>query len=305
MMRAIPSSQCLIKENMIMMKKILLFISTVLLSVNVFAGTKAESAAEDKFDRGIGISTSVFIPKGTLGVGASFSYGTYDLGNSEGDAGFKALFGLVNGINAKMVTGGVSPNASYFVIDNLAVGGRFDFKRSKIDVGSVNLSLTDEMNFGLKNFHYLKDAYEGAVFARYFIPFGKSKRFAMFTELRASGGYAQAETYNLSDADKHGTYQDIYNFEIGVIPGLCAFVTNEVALEVAVGLVGLNYQKTVQHTDQVGTSIMENSEANFKINLLNISLGISVYLPLKNAGVAKATKPAKPAKPAKKEIKKS
>ena len=119
----------------------------------------------------------------------------------------------------------------------------------------------------------------GAVFARYFIPFGTSKRFAMFTELRASGGYAQSETYKLTDLDKNGTYQDIYDFEIGVIPGLCAFVTNEVALEVSVGLVGLNYQKTVQKTDNVGVSVMENSGANFKINLLNINLGISVYLP--------------------------
>ena len=101
----------------------------------------------------------------------------------------------------------------------------------------------------------------------------------MFTELRASGGYAQSETYKLTDLDKNGTYQDIYDFEIGVIPGLCAFVTNEVALEVSVGLVGLNYQKTVQKTDNVGVSVMENSGANFKINLLNINLGISVYLP--------------------------
>ena len=101
----------------------------------------------------------------------------------------------------------------------------------------------------------------------------------MFSELRATGGYAQSETYKLTDLDKHGTYQDVYDFEIGVVPGLCAFVTNEVALEVAVGLVGLNYQKVVQKTNQVGTSVMENSGANFKINLLNISLGISIYIP--------------------------
>ena len=79
--------------------------------------------------------------------------------------------------------------------------------------------------------------------------------------------------------DKNGTYQDIYDFEIGVVPGICAFVTNEVALEISVGLVGLNYNKVVQQTDNVGQSVMENSGANFRINTLNLNLGISVYLP--------------------------
>ena len=102
----------------------------------------------------------------------------------------------------------------------------------------------------------------------------------MFTELQAAGGYAQSETYELTDVDKHGTYQDIYDFEIGVIPGLCAFVTNTVALEVSVGLVGLNYQKVIQKTNQVGVSVRENSGANFKINPLSISLGLAFYLPM-------------------------
>ena len=261
------------------MKKFTLAILALALSFSAFAKKDADSSDYQPFDRGIGIPTSVFIPKGTVGFGAAFSYGTYDLGNSADDYGYKALFGMVGGIHANMVTGGVSPHVSYFVMDNLSIGGRFDFKRSKLDVGSGSLSLTEDMSFGINDFHYLKDAYSGAIFARYFIPFGSSKRFAMFSELRAAGGYGQSETYKLTELDKHGTYQDIYDFEIGVIPGLCAFVTNEVALEVSVGLVGLNYQKVIQKTNQVGVSVMESSGANFKINLLNINLGISVYIP--------------------------
>ena len=268
------------------MKKLFISILAFAVCAPLFATQSHEET--ETFDRGIGISTAVFIPKGMVGFGANFSYGTYDLGNSQNDYGFQALFGMIGGIQGSAVTGGVSPQASYFILDNLAVGGRFDFKRTKFDVGSASLSLTEDMAFGINDFHYLKDAYLGAVYAKYFIPFGQSKRFAMFTELRLSGGYGQAETYKLTELDKNGTYQDIYDFEIGVIPGLCAFVTNEVALEVAVGLVGLNYQKVIQHTNNVGKSVMENSGANFKINLLNISLGISVYLP-----TAKKIKPAK------------
>lgn len=263
------------------MKKIVITIFAAALSLSVCAAKeKSDDVRVETFDRGIGVSSSTFIPKGSVGFGSTFSYNTYDIGNTIDDLGFTTLFGMVNNIHGNVVTGGVSPYVSYFILDNLSVGGRFSFNRTKYNVGNANISLLEDMSFGVNDFHYLKDAYSGAIFARYFIPFGQSKRFAMFTELRATGGYAQSETYKLTDLDKNGTYQDIYDFEIGIIPGITAFVTNEIALEVSVGLVGLDYQKIVQQTNNLGTSVMEKSGANFKVNLLQINLGISCYLPL-------------------------
>lgn len=249
-------------------------------STSVLAKSKKDTTEVVPFDRGIGISRSIFVPKGSIMFGTSVSYATYDVGNfSNTDSGFNALFGLVSGLKGNVVTGGVSPHVSYFLIDNLSIGGRFNFKRSKFDIENVDLGTAD-MNFKIARSHYIKDAYNGSVFVRYYIPFGTSRRFAMFAELAASGGYAEAQTYNYDEHnEKHGTHQDIYDFEIGVIPGITAFVTNNLALEVSVGLVGLNYQKIVQRTDQVHQSVMESSGANYKINILNISLGISVCIP--------------------------
>ena len=273
------------------MKKIIVSILAIAVSMTAFA--KKEKTAVEVFDRGIGISTSTFIPKGTVGFGTSFSYSTYSLGNSADDYGFQMLFGMLNGINANIVTGGVSPNISYFVANNLAIGGRFDYKHTMLGLGSANLSISEDMSFGINDFNYMKDAYYGALFAKYFIPFGTSKRFAMFAELRASGGYAQAQSFNTTELDKNGTFQDIYDFEIGVIPGITAFVTNQFALEVSVGLVGLNYQKVVQRTDNIGVSVAETSGANFKLNLLNISLGIQAYIPTGQKKAKKAMSNAK------------
>ena len=78
------------------------------------------------------------------------------------------------------------------------------------------------------------------------------------------------------------------SFELGLVPGLCAFVTNEVALEVAVGLLGFNYQKVVQTTNQVDVSEMERSGANFKLNIFSISFGLSFYIPTGDNRVKKA-----------------
>ena len=262
------------------MKKILFIILAASLSFSAFAANKEvkDTAAFEPFNRNIGISTSTFIPKGTVGFGAAVSYNTYNLGNAVNDAGYKMLFGLLTGIQAEVLTVGVAPYVSYFVMDNLSVGARFEYNKTSFGLKNLGINVMD-LGLGISDFNYNKNSYLGSVAARYYIPFGNSRRFAMFTELRGTGGYAQSETYKLTELDKHGTYQDIYDFEIGVVPGLCAFVTNSVALEVAIGLVGLNYQKVVQKTNQVGTSIMESSGANFKINLLDISLGISFYIP--------------------------
>ena len=68
-------------------------------------------------------------------------------------------------------------------------------------------------------------------------------------------------------------------------PPLCrdlasgAFITNEVALEVSVGLLGFDYQKVVQTTNQVEHSEMEQSGANFKLNIFSIGFGLSFYIP--------------------------
>lgn len=272
------------------MKRLFIIMCLSAVSFAAFANDTNDTEEVVPFDRGIGISRSVFIPKGTFSVGASFSYSTFDVGNGADDAGFKALFGLVNGLSGNLVTGGVSPYGSYFVMDNLAVGGRFNFKRTSYGIGSANLSISD-ISFGVSNMNYMKDSYSGAVFARYFIPFGDSRRFAMFAELAASGGYAEAQSYSLNEYnEKNGTYQNIYDFEIGVIPGICAFVTNSVALEISVGLVGLNYQKVIQRTNQIETSVMESSGANYKINLLNINFGISLYIPTGAHSVKKLNK---------------
>ena len=259
-------------------------------SLSVAGGLKAkkEKPESEPFDRGISRQYSVFIPKGTVGAGVSFSYNNYSIGNGAADAGYSMLFNLLGDIHGNMLSFGISPYVSYFIKDNLSVGVRFDYDRSSLGVGNLSLSLSDDLGFEVSDFNYFKHAYTGSLTLRNYLPFANSKRFAMFTEVRATGGYGQAESYKMDEGDKFGTYQDIYSFELGLVPGLCAFVTNEVALEVAVGLLGFNYQKVVQTTNQVDVSEMERSGANFKLNIFSISFGLSFYIPTGDNRVKKA-----------------
>lgn len=252
-----------------------------LASAAAFAATEtedAEQAEQKKFDRGIGISTTTFIPKGSVGAGVAFSHNNYQLGNGTDDAGY-SLLSLISGVHADMLTFGVAPWVSYFVADNLSVGARFDYSRTSLGLGNATIALGDLFNMSLSDYHFLKQSYTGAITGRYYVPIANSKRFAMFAELRAIGGYGQSETYQIDGANKFGTYQDIYQFELGLVPGITVFVTDWASVELAVGLMGIDYNKVVQTTNQVQVSVMESSSANFKINPLALSLGLSFYIP--------------------------
>ena len=271
------------------MRKFLL-LAIALLSANYLVMEAAEDN-EKVFDRGIEKANHCFVPKGTIASGISFSYRNYNVGNA-GDTGYNMLFSILQDVKANMQTWSIAPHVSYFIMDNLSLGLRFDYVHSSMGLGNFNLSPMDGISLSVKDFNYRKQNYLGALTARYYISLARSKRFGMFVELRAAGGYGQSETYKWKEIltpgtdaptgefEKTGTYQDIYSFEVGLVPGLAVFVTNNIALEVQVGLIGLDYQKIRQTKNQIHTSVMENSGANFRINLLSIGIGISYYIPV-------------------------
>ena len=78
--------------------------------------------------------------------------------------------------------------------------------------------------------------------------------------------------------DLTGTFEKSTEVGIGLSPGLVAFVNNYMAVEVGVGVLGLNFNKVRQVTDQVYVGERSYNKANFKINLFAISLGLVFYL---------------------------
>ena len=273
------------------MKRFLLVTMVLLtgaVSASVNAFSKDTTTVVKGFDRGIGRPNSIFIPKGTVGAGVSLAYNDYSIGNLVDDSGYSMLFSLIRNLHGNMMSFNISPFASYFIANNLSVGARFDYGRSVLGLDNVDLALMDDMSFSLQGFHYFKQSYTGSVTLRTYIPFANSKRFAMFTEVRATGGYGQSKTYKLVEGEKVGTYQDIYNAELGLVPGIMAFLTNEVAFEVSVGLLGFNYQKVAQATNQVELSQMERSGINFRVNLLSIGFELSFYIPTGDQYLRKA-----------------
>ncbi|MCQ2147049.1 MAG: hypothetical protein MJZ16_05975 [Bacteroidales bacterium] len=262
---------------------------TTIFAVMVASATMAFAAGDNEnvFDRGIELPSSRFIPKGTIGSGITFSYNTFDLGNSANDMGYHLLASLLKNISGSAYTVGVAPTVHYFFKDNVSAGVRFDYDRTSADLASASLSLGDDLNFDVNDYGLLRQSFSGSATIRDYMPIQNSKRFAIVIEGRLTGAYAQSESYKMEDGLKHGVYEDTYKGSLSLVPGICIFVTNQVAFEVQVGVMGLNFQKTFQTKNQVDTSEMFTSSANFKVNLLSIEFGTSFYI---GTGQRKANK---------------
>ena len=105
---------------------------------------------------------------------------------------------------------------------------------------------------------------------------GKSKRFAIFTDIQLSAGGIQGKY--AEGQPVRGTYETGYSVGLGVTPGLIAFATNNMAFEVSVGVMGINYSAVEQVHNQISTGKRSNSNMSFRVNILSIGLGVAFYL---------------------------
>lgn len=222
----------------------------------------------ERIDRGI--MQAVFIPKGQWMAGGTVSYSEHEEDNLN--------FLVIKNVEGLGYTFNVSPYVGYFFKDNMAAGFRFGYNRTYLDMANFELNLGEDFNINLKDLYYLEHEYQVSGFLRTYMPIGKSKIFGLFNELRLTYAYGVGKNSTGSNTEYDGTYEQAHNLQIGIAPGMSAFVTNWSAVEVSVGVMGYNFKWQNQKTNQVETGIRRTSSGNFKINLFSINIGMTFYL---------------------------
>jgi hypothetical protein len=217
-----------------------------------------------------GMKKSVFIPKGQWLIGSTFSYSEHQ------DDNYK--FMVLNDISSTGYNFKVSPYAGYFFRDNVAAGLRMSYTRSFTDVGNIDLSLDDDLSFGMKDAVYLEHTIKATGFIRTYIGLGGSKVFGLFNEARLGYGYGQGRTTEGVGDQQTGTHQTISSFQIGIAPGLAAFITNFASVEVSIGVMGLDFKWIDQTTNQIESGSRRKSSGDFKIDLFSINIGMTFYI---------------------------
>lgn len=186
---------------------------------------------------------------------------------------------MIEGINSEGHTLKVAPILAYAFRNNMVIGARFTYSRTylRIDSGSIQLG-DDDTGVDLKvdSYYSLKHTYEAALIWRQYIPLGQNKRFALFNEMQLGMGSSQAKF--AADTPVRGTYETGKHISLGLTPGLVAFATNNMAIELNVGVMGFTYNKVRQVHNQVSVGTRSSSMMNFKVNIFSIGLGVAFYL---------------------------
>lgn len=226
-----------------------------------------------------GFSTDInFVPRGQWIFGGNASYSTHV--NSD----YK-LF-IIDNINSDGYSVNVSPMIAYAPWKNMAIGVRFGYGRSLLSLDSAGLAFGDGetgININVDYLHQIKHSYTGTIFWRPYIPLGRSNRFAIFAEVQLNMTGSQSKIVTKDGVvDQYQSYRGSYSESLGgsiaLQPGIVAFVTNNTALELSIGVFGIGYERTKQVRNQVEQGIVESSNMNFKVNLLSIGFGVSFYL---------------------------
>ena len=224
--------------------------------------------AQEQFTRGI--ESISFVPKGQWITGVSVSYSQSSQDNYQ--------FLVFEKISGDTYTFKVSPMLMYAFHDNLAAGGRFAYSRQRTRLDRADVVLDSETSYSVDNLYSISHSYYGTAAFRQYLSLGHTTRFGLFNEVQLQIGGGQSKICSGSGADLTGTYERHFDLNVGLAPGLIVFLSNYSALEVNVGVLGLDYKRTRSVSDQVYVSHRNMSSANFKINLFSITFGVAFYL---------------------------
>ena len=133
-----------------------LFLSVLFFSLPV-------QAKKSKYDRGIVMKT--FIPKGQWMVGTTFSYSEHVDDNFE-------FLSVLKDITSDGYTFKVTPLVSYFIRDNISIGGRFAYGRTVTNLNNLSLELGDDLSFDVSDYESTSNTFTTAVFFAYLSEFG-------------------------------------------------------------------------------------------------------------------------------------
>ena len=233
----------------------------------LFLGALGTEARQ--YDRGYeSMPSSPFIKKGTWVAGGTLRY-SHHLNDNHNIL-------LINGINSNGYSISVNPKTLYMIKDNMGVGLKFSYDRSMLDLGSAGISVSD-ISMSAKDCYQINHKFSAHALCRAYIPFADIKRFALFADLMLGGSYKQGKAFNAGGDNVLGVYEQSYALELAVNPGIVAFLTDNLALEMNVGLFGVSYSWKNQIRNQVSMGNMDMASAGFMVNLLSIGVGLSYY----------------------------
>ncbi|MGM9802570.1 MAG: hypothetical protein ACI308_00175 [Muribaculaceae bacterium] len=219
-----------------------------------------------------GLYTHLFVPKGQFAFGLQASY------RNASSEDFQ-LLSYITDLDFAGTIYSFKPYMCYFYNHNRCLGVRFGFSRTDLDLNSFSVDFDDDVNFDVRDVKYYTNSVSWEVFHRSYIGLDNSRRFAVFNEVAFKYGNGNGLFRRLYDDQPKETKTNTNEVRLDFSPGLCVFVQEKVAFNVSFGIFGWYWRRDRSSTagaEEDGTR--STSGAKFKINLMNLKLGVAVFL---------------------------
>jgi hypothetical protein len=169
----------------------------------------------------------------------------------------------------------VTLRSGYFIKDNFAVGGYFKYAESNDRIQFSN-------DLGPVLDETVERSYSIAPFIRNYLRLGKGT-FYLFNETNLEFTYGSGvnQVNAIEDIERKTT--DSFALKLGIQPGIAAFITDVVSVEVGTSVLGLSsqYTRTTTNGIEEDEGYTWSNEVSFEIDLLSLFLGLTFYFPTK------------------------
>ena len=217
--------------------------------------TISEKRFLGRFDRGI--VNHLFVKRKTWMTGLTVSYAGYDSEDTQ-------FLSLLKDFDCKAKLFTINPFVGYFIKENICIGIKFGYQNVYANLGNISLDIDDDLST--------------TVFYRSYVGLDRGKRFGLFNETSLSFNTGSSRYKRGSEENFKDTQTRIREVHIGLNPGATVFIMENISAELSFGVAGFKYREENQTTNGESSGWRKSSGANFKINILNISIGIVAYL---------------------------
>lgn len=218
-----------------------------------------------------GLFNFLYIPKGTVAMGLTASYGEFSTSDLE-------LLGLISDVDLGGHVFSIKPYVQYFIRNNLAVGFKFGYYNAKGSIDSFDLNIDDDMNFSLKDIMYSSMSYSYAATVTQYIGLTRRGRFGVFNEIELAFNHGTSNFQRPIGGVLRNTKTNTFEAQLNFSPGIQVFIVKELAFHVSFGVFGFDFKNERQYEEGVFTGKRFSSGANFRFNIFNINFGIAVNI---------------------------
>lgn len=165
----------------------------------------------------------------------------------------------------------VSATGGYFIRDLWMLGGRLKYESSESDTGYSE-------DADKKRIRAVNRFTSFGFIMRNYLPLGETGRFSLFVETGLEFGFGKEIVQTTLDDDIDRKITKTYGLDLGVTPGLMAFVDKGVAIEASVNIIGLSASwGDYNFNSGERTGDTSSVDLDFSIKLLTLYIGLTYY----------------------------